>query len=355
MSRPYISYSTKVVATKKKRIKMQRNNNHPIVVVHNNAERLQRIQNQPQLNHAALPINVWLTATEMLASAKRYYEDDNGAAVQRVMHNYPAIHVVINCKFRQAQQRYNPHHYNARHNEHHAIYQYQAYTSTLWNPQITLNTASTLALRYYRYCSVTCIPNYFVGCERFFNQHGSMGYKRLRAWKVNMAAYIIYRLAKGFESGFERPCLIDYKHSTDEDEQRFFYCFVLPTALTMTIMMDNETTQNLTMEKILYANLPNFSKSLHKAIAEDGIWSYTWITQSLATNGMLHQNNGVTQAEGHRITKGVEFNVYHIYAMITPRLKTPPANKQWVLREEKNLLLQGRDELVYYRVASRTY
>jgi hypothetical protein len=248
-----------------------------------------------------------LTDVQCRQHAQQHYENHQWGATMRVTEKCPEIDIVLESKFRFAAEDYVHHPVvEAGHKlAHHAVYQYQRRTMALQNGGCNLRYASKSALRFYHYVmsQVYMDQNQFDG--KYF---GDSSHGRYKHWKKCIAAYIIYAMGVDKTTKVGRDVkLSNYKQQRPE----FYWCYIVPTALTMVVLMDNEPNSNLTLTEILNVNIGNWHRGIHQCIKKKGVWSPEFVADALRSPSEADPN--ITR----RTTAGVHYVIAKILYFIS--------------------------------------
>lgn len=247
------------------------------------------------------------------------------------MQDHP-IDTIINSKYRQAAMRLD------RGREYHAVYQYQNSHNTQWSrpghQAMTLDETSVLTLRFYKHVSTIHCTRDMKKDRRYFKKSPD---PRLRQWKLNMAAWLVYKLLKGPNHLGERNfALMDF----ETIDRSLFWCYIVPTVTTLVVMMDNEEQPNLSVDRILKVQLGNWERGAWGKISDCGIWSSNWIQESM---------ENMEGGEGQRSTAGLPYTMFRIMMMLTPLSRSVhnlQPDKMWITDHERAYIKAPVDSFV---------
>jgi hypothetical protein len=280
---------------------------HQLQLHFQSAEELTAWYFEPNPACKTRPKSPELTDEQCSQHAKQHYENHQWGATMRVTDKCPGIDKVLESKFRFASEDYVVHRVVLPGHKlaHHAVYQYQKRTMALQNGGCNLRYASKSALRFYHYVmsQVYMDQNQFDG--KYFSDGSHTRYKH---WKKCIAAYIIYAMGVDKNTKVRRDVkLSNYKQERPE----FYWCYIVPTALTMVVLMDNEPNSNLTLTGILNVNIGNWHRGIHKCIQKKGVWSPEFVADALRSPSEADQN--ITR----RTTAGVHYVIAKILYFIS--------------------------------------
>lgn len=274
-----------------------------------------------------------LTIAECELHAREFYSE-NGAghsAMTRAEPHIFCIGSILKSRYRQGATLYGP---LSQDLTYHAIYQYQTSMFTSWNGDMNYDIASQTTLRYYRY-----VANINLGevrtDRRFFKRN--IGRTRVKTWKKGMAAFLIYKLAKGMHDlGSGTMRLSQYL----EEDPALYFCYIVPTAMTMITLMDNEVSVNLTLQEIVGVDIYAFVKHNRDNVGKHGLWSPAQLM-------VLKQNPRTKNVN----TAGVHVVVAQLMDMLSSIeiLSTAPVNKRLLTQSENEQLFHDFDQIVGHR------
>jgi hypothetical protein len=119
----------------------------------------------------------------------------------------------------------------------------------------------------------------------------------------HFAAYIIYAMGVDNTTKVGRDVkLCNYKQQRPE----FYWCYIVPTALTMVVLMDNAPISNLTLMEILNVNIGNWHRGIAQCIKKKGAWSPEFVADALTSPSEADPN----------ITKRTTAGVHYVIAKI---------------------------------------
>jgi hypothetical protein len=161
---------------------------------------------------------------------------------------------------------------------------------------------------------------------------GQIAEKNLQKQKLGTAAYVIFALGMGCDTTFARRSGENLK-SFQATDPKFFYGYIVPLALTISLLMDNENDRNLSVGSILNKSLDSFLRNLPKKM-EKGVWSVAGLQKEDRPN--------LRKTEAINMTKGLEFNIYRILKMLVKQEEpiTPDMTKWFLSPNETNLFNQ---------------
>jgi hypothetical protein len=288
------------------------------------------------------PTTPVLREDECVLHAMTHYVHHRFQEAGRISAFTHPIYRILRCKYRQAAENYIIG--DVRKVDclpHHAVTQYQASAPTWWNSQVNLNEASQLSLRYYYHVITGVRVTQEASCDtRVF--HKGQGYIRCRNWKSKIAAYIIYTMAKGVTTVHRRDGsmkLVSYRTS----HPVFFWCYIVPTALTMVVTMDNKEESNLNLPDILNCDIANWYRSTKKLILSKGIWSQAWVSIAMGSSN-THPHLGP------KCTAGVHLTIAKILDMLSPAPIIPNLQRamRFITPQENAVIDQDLDQHVRY-------
>ena len=215
-----------------------------------------------------------LTDEECANICQQFYKTNNGCKQTRLGAQCPEIDTIIQCKYRRCLQSITapappappPPPVDGGRNPFVAIHLYTNRTRCGLD-NLTLEEASVLALRYYHIVAQISMDKKFLGNKTFFSRSGST---TIKSMKTNMAAFIIFTFIVGVQRTLTQHDDLTTFRSSDPP---MFWCFIVPLAHTMVMMMDNEEKANLTMEGILHSKVGSFVNRLKEKIISYGVWS----------------------------------------------------------------------------------
>jgi len=176
----------------------------------------------------------------------------------------------------------------------------------------TLTDAMSLLFRYYHHVAVQGSVQRLVRDVRF---GGNVSLRRLRGWKVSLAAMIIWVALKGTEELPERDqTLLDLENS----DRPLFLGFVCPMLQTMIMLMDNERTECLRPNKVLNYRLGFGMTNLSRLITAHGVWSNEYL---IARSRSI----SLSSAEARRVSQGCHWMVARVFAKIYGNVSLPNA------------------------------
>jgi hypothetical protein len=282
--------------------------------------------------HGLTPSIHTLTDDEKLHAFLAYYKQYPFLDVARSQPQFGSINAVCGSKYLSAAQGVSKGQEHLPHAmAYNATYQYRNGTKSRClnaNGNVcTLEESTIDVIHYLHVCLETIIPE-----EMERSQLGKKAAQNLQYQKLGITAYVIFAVAMGCDNTFawrSGENLMSFQ-ATDEKN---FYGYIVPLALTISLQMDNENTRNLSVGSILNQSLDSFLRNMRKHM-ELGVWSVAGLQKEMRPN--------LRKSEIINMTKGVEFNIARVFKMLVYQEKPiTPDRKDWFLSpDETNLFCQ---------------
>ena len=196
-----------------------------------------------------------------------------------------------------------------------------------------LSEIRCLCLRYFHPIALLEIsPDHLLNNRTYFAVTGS---KRVRLWKLNMAAYIVFMLCQGNTFTLTDDASLNSFKTIDPEK---YWCFIVPVVHTMVVVMDNERKTTLSARNILNFKVKSFRTRMKADIQEHGVWSEERILGDPAFQS-------VPQHIGRTMTRGVHHTVARIFHLLTPEagLDGLGDHMTWLTNEQRTVLLENFD------------
>ena len=192
-----------------------------------------------------------------------------------------------------------------------------------------------LILRFYHPVASIVVPTELLDDKEFFNPGKAA--VALRAWKLQMAAYIIMRFLVDITGSIGNDATLD-SLKYQNHSKAVYYCLIVPVAHTMVMMMDKEAATTLSVSGILGALPGVWYKKIRTQIGAYGCWS---------PEGLKAQKESdEPRAKKHKMACGVHHTVFRVLYLLSldkDKVGGLTGDKKWITQEQSNNLYLDYD------------